>query len=114
MDRKILVALHKNEVAPRFDLATEALLVTVTDQGELLESKTLLLAHASGDDLCDLALNKDAGAVVCGAIEEEYYHYLRWKRVDVLDSVAGPVDAVLERLRRGELRAGDVLFPREA
>ncbi|MES9997007.1 NifB/NifX family molybdenum-iron cluster-binding protein [Desulfovibrio aminophilus] len=113
MDKKILIALRGDEVAPRFDLATEALMVTLTDQGEIVDRKSLLLAHASGDDLCDLALGRDASGVVCGAIEEEYYHYLRWKRVDVLDSVAGPVEDVLRALAGGTLRAGDVLFPRE-
>lgn len=114
---RVLIPLFKDEVAPRFDLAAEALLADVSlGEGEE-ESKTktedFLLPHPSADGLCDLILRKDVDVLICGGIEEEYYHYLRWKRVEVLDNVAGPASDVLERYAQGTLQAGDILFDRE-
>ncbi len=112
MDRRVLITIAKDEIAPRFDLSTEALLLNITESGEIVMRKSFLLAHASGDELCDLALSRDIGTIVCGAIEDEYYHYLRWKRIEVIDFVAGPLDDVLARLTANSLRSGDILYPR--
>jgi predicted Fe-Mo cluster-binding NifX family protein len=97
-------------VSPRFDLCAEALILDL-DGGQTLRRKELVLAHPSADELCDLILKMDVETVVCGAIEEEYYHYLRWKRIEVLDSVAGSVEDVERALKEGRLREGAVLFP---
>ena len=112
MERRILITVARDEIAPRFDLTTEALLLNIAENGEVVMRKSFLLAHASGDELCDLALSRDIGTIVCGGIEDEYYHYLRWKRIDVIDSVMGPVEAVVARLAAGALKAGDILYDR--
>ena len=114
MERRILITVAKDEIAPRFDLTTEALLLNISESGEIVLRKSFLLAHASGDELCDLALSRDIGTIVCGGIEDEYYHYLRWKRIDVIDSVMGPLEIVVTRLATGNLKAGDILYDRAA
>ena len=114
MERRVLITVARDEIAPRFDLATEALLLNISENGEVLQRKTFLLAHASGDELCDLALSRDIGAIVCGGIEEEYYHYLRWKRIDVIDAIMGPLEPGVRRLAENRLRSGDILYEREA
>lgn len=120
---RVLIPLFKDEVAPRFDLAAEALLADVTQDvdgegdghgdGSRIKTEDFLLPHPSADGLCDLILRKDVDVLICGGIEEEYYHYLRWKRVEVLDNVAGPARDVLARYAQGTLQAGDILFDRE-
>jgi hypothetical protein len=112
MERRALITVSKDEVAPRFDLTTEALLLNISEGGEILQRKTFLLAHASGDELCDLALSRDIGTIVCGGIEEEYYHYLRWKRIDIIDSVMGPLESVVMRIAENSLKSGDILYSR--
>jgi len=114
MARKILVTLYRDEVAPRFDLCAEVLLVVVDDSGREIRRQDLVLANSSADDLCDLILDREVAGVITGGIEEEHYHYLRWKRVDVVDAVAGPADEALGRYLEGRLSAGDILFPRAA
>jgi predicted Fe-Mo cluster-binding NifX family protein len=109
MERRILITVDHDEIAPRFDLAMEVLILRLGRDDELAARKSLLLAHPSADELCDLILERDIDAVVCGGIEEEYYHYLRWKRVEVFDGVIGSVDAVIDRLRAGTLTPGDVV-----
>lgn len=110
--KTVLIPLFRNDVAPRFDLAAEVLIAEINAEG--INTTTLILAHSSADELCDLILARNIDAVICGGIEEEYYHYLRWKRVDTIDSVMGPAEIVLDLYCKGALKSGDILFPREA
>lgn len=110
--KRVLIPLYKDEVAPRFDLAPGALLALVGEEGEEMRAEDFLLAQPSADGMCDLILRREADVVICGGIEEEYYHYLRWKRVEVLDNVAGTAQRALEHFRHGRLKAGDILFDR--
>jgi len=112
MGKNILVTLYRSEVSPRFDLATEVLLVTIDADGREVRRQELVLAHASADDLCDLILDREVAVLITGGMEEEHYHYLRWKRLEVLDRVAGLAAEALTRYLRGELESGDILFPR--
>jgi hypothetical protein len=109
MIEKVLIPLLEDDVAPRFDLATDALVIAFGPAGEALEERTVVLAHASADELCKLILTEHVGAVICGGIEDEYYQYLSWKKVRVIDSVIGPARAALARLRDGTLTPATVL-----
>lgn len=109
-----LLALCREEISPRFDMAAEVLIAPVSpeDSSERgkVERKHLVLAHVSSEELCDVITRSGVAVVVCGGIEEDYYHYLRWKRIEVISDVMGPVEAVLDRLAQGLLRAGDCLY----
>lgn len=109
MARKALVPISGDEIAPRFDLASEVVIAAGLEEEGRWEEKIVVLPRASAEQLCELVLAEGAEAVICGGIEEEHYQYLAWKRVEVLDSVIGPWTAALERYRRGELKAGDIL-----
>ena len=74
--------------------------------------KTLVLPHASVEELCHLILAEEVRTVVCGAIEEEYCQYLTWKKITVIDSVMGPWEKALERYTEGCLQPGDILHQR--
>jgi predicted Fe-Mo cluster-binding NifX family protein len=110
--RTVLVPLLRQDVAPRFDLAVEVLVASYDEAGTETGRQHVMLAHSSADELCDFILRQGVNALVVGGIEEEYYHYLRWKRVEVLDGVMGPAELALERFALGRLSAGDILFPR--
>ena len=109
---KVLITILENEVAPRFDLATEVLLATMDQQGQILEEKTIVLPRASSEDLCYMILAENVAVVVCGGIEDEFYQYLAWKKVRVIDSVIGPWDRVLKELGENRLQAGAILLDR--
>ncbi len=113
-EKRVLIPIYREEIHPRFDRAGEILLVTVSEDGQVMERKNLVLAQPSADEICNHVLRERITHVICGAIEEEYYHYLRWKRIDVLDFVAGLAEEALGRFIRGELKSGDVLFGRKA
>jgi predicted Fe-Mo cluster-binding NifX family protein len=109
MEQKVLIPLYADQVAPRFDLATEVSIVSIPDDGRPTEKKTVVLPRASAEQLCHLILTEKIGTVVCGGIEDEYYQYLKWKNVDVLDSVIGSCKKVIKQLESGTLRAGDIV-----
>jgi predicted Fe-Mo cluster-binding NifX family protein len=109
MAAKILIPLMENDVAPRFDLATEALIATDGEGDNFEDHKMVMLPRASADQLCHLAITEGVRFVICGGIEDTYYRYLTWKGVEVLDSVIGPSRLVLKRFVEGALRPGDIL-----
>ncbi|MEW6352448.1 MAG: dinitrogenase iron-molybdenum cofactor biosynthesis protein [Thermodesulfobacteriota bacterium] len=108
--RKVLIALAGDDVAPRFDLALEALVAGIDEHGAIRDERTIILNEASAESLCNLILSQAAEVVVCCGIQEEHYQYLTWKKVQVYDSVAGPAAEVLRRLADGTLRSGDILL----
>lgn len=112
MGGKLLITLMENDVAPRFDLTTEVLLHRGGPAGDAGGRKTLVLPHASAEELCHLILTEEVQTVICGAIEEEYYQYLTWKKITVIDSVMGPWEKALGRFLEGCLQPGDILHQR--
>lgn len=109
MLKKILIPLYEDDVAPRFDLATEVLVVKRDRTGQTEEERVLILPHPSSEKLCHLILTEGVEAVICGGIEEEYYDYLTWKKVLVMDNVIGSSRSALKRFFRGNLKSGDIL-----
>lgn len=112
MATKVLICLHGNEVTPRFDLATEVLIAFIGDDRKVQGERVVVLPQASAEMLCHMVLTESIQVVICGGIEEEYYQYLTWKRVNVLDSVIGDYQEALARLAEGRLQAGDILVDR--
>ena len=110
MSKKVLVTLYGNDVAPRFDLTTEVLIASVTEEGSVREEKTMVLPQASAEKLCHLVLTDAIQTVICGGIEQEFYEYLTWKKVMVIDSVSGSIERVLQRFGEGRLKTGDLLL----
>lgn len=106
--RKILIALHGDEVSPRFDLTSEAWIGSIHD-GQIVRSRNVVLPQASSEGLCHLAVTEDVDALVCGGIEDEFFQYLHWKRITVYDNVIGTADSVTRAYIDGTLTAGAVL-----
>lgn len=96
--KRVLIPLLGDDVAPRFDLAPEALIAVIELDGKTNVEKSIILPQASAESLCALVLTEKVDVVVCCAIEEEYYQYLAWKKAKVIDGVMGPYPQVLERL----------------
>jgi predicted Fe-Mo cluster-binding NifX family protein len=107
---RVLIPLVGDDIAPRFDLAQEALIVAVEPQGRVSVEKSIILSHASAEALCRLIMTEKVDTVVCCAIEEEYHQYLTWKKVKVIDSVMGPSAKILERMAKGTIANGENLL----
>ncbi|HMK36930.1 MAG TPA: dinitrogenase iron-molybdenum cofactor biosynthesis protein [Desulfomonilaceae bacterium] len=107
---KILIPLLGDDVAPRFDLAPEALVAVLRPDGTYAEERTIILSEASAEELCRLVLTEKIDLVVCCGIDDEYYQYLNWKKVKVVDSVIGSSARILDRVKKGTLQDGDNLL----
>lgn len=109
MKQKVFMPLYDEEVAPRFDLATEVLLAELGLKGRIVQEKVLILPGPSSERMCHMILSEGIGVVVCGGIEQEIYDYLTWKQIKVIDNVIGGSHAVLRRYAAGRLVAGDIV-----
>lgn len=109
---KAVITIWDQYVAPRFDLATEVLVAILRD-GKVEKTRTVIPASASPDENCRLILAEQADVVVTGGIQRRYYDYLKWKKVEVLDSVMGPWEKALQKLAKGELASEAILYDRE-
>ena len=56
--------LHENDVAPRFDLATEALIVTGIEKTDSGDKRIMVLPRPSADQLCHLIITEDVQTVI--------------------------------------------------
>lgn len=106
---KFLVTTQAEDVAPRFDLATEVTIVTIVNNRQTGEPRTILLPGPSADELCGLVLKEDVSVVICGGIEEEHYQYFSWKKIKVIDRVIGRTVEVLRLAIANKLRPGAVV-----
>jgi predicted Fe-Mo cluster-binding NifX family protein len=110
MQKKVLICLYGNDVAPRFDLTTEVFIASVGPENRIEDENTVVLPRASAEELCHMILTADIQTVICGGIEEEYYQYLIWKRINIFDSVIGSCDRVIEDFTKGTLQSGAILY----
>lgn len=93
---KILLVLQGAWIAPRFDLATEVLIIQIDAQGSPAgEPREILLPGPSAEELCRLILKEGITHVICGGIEEGHYRYLTWKGLKVRDHIIGTGKEVL-------------------
>ena len=109
-DQKILIPLYEDQVAPRFDLALEVYHALITKDGRAKEERTVVLPSVSAERLCHHILAEKIRTVICGAIADQYYQYLKWKKVNVVDSVIGYRKEVVNQFASGNLQAGAVLI----
>lgn len=109
MPTNAMICLHGDEVAFRFDLTSEVLIAMIGDNGQVHQEKVVVLPQASAEILCRMVLTENIQVVVCGGIEEQYYQYLTWKRVRVLDAIIGDSSLALAQLAAGRLQPGDIL-----
>jgi predicted Fe-Mo cluster-binding NifX family protein len=106
---KILITINKDEVAPRFDLASE-IQITETEAGKITgEPRLILLTGSSGEDICALAIKENISLLICGGIEDAHYQYLKWKKIKVVDGVIGPYEQALLSAMKNDLKPGAIL-----
>ena len=112
MIHKIIIPVHQKDIAPRFDLATEALIILISNGSVVEEEKTIVLPRSSADELCHLLLSENVNTLICGAIEDEYYQFLKWKKIYIFDSIVGDWPTAFKRWQENNLTSGDILSTR--
>ena len=99
-------------VAPRFDLATEILIVRFENDAIIGEPRTIIMERPSEEELCQIVVKENITDIVCGGIEELHYNFLAWKKVKVLDAVIGDWKTVIDKALAGTLQQGEIIAER--
>lgn len=113
MDHKLSIPVHHEGIASRFDMATEVFVIELDENMNVLAKKTIVLPRSSADELCYLMLAEHITTLICGAIEDEHYQFLKWKQIAIFDSIIGGWSDALDRWRQNTLQSGDVLSERQ-
>ena len=108
--KKVLIVLDGNDIAPRFDLSLELLIVSLGKGGKPAGKRDVVLARPSVEELCRVVSAENAHTVICGGIEKDHLQYLGWKNVEVIHSVIGSAEVALRRFLKGSLNSGDILL----
>lgn len=112
MFHKVAIPIKKDRIASRFDLAAEVAIIEFSEELKVKNKKIIVLPGSSPDDLSHLILSENINTLICGAIEEEYFQFLRWKKIVILDSVVGGWGEAFDRWQKAILRPGDILCER--
>lgn len=107
--QKLMVVIQGDFVAPRFDLATESLIVRLENGQVVGEPKMIIRERPSDEALCQMAVEEHITNIICGGIEEVHFNFLVWKKVSVLDAVIGNWRTALEKGVAGTLLQGEIL-----
>jgi predicted Fe-Mo cluster-binding NifX family protein len=112
MTYKISIPVMQDNIAPRFDMATEAFIIILSDNMTVKEKKNIVMPRSSADELCYLILSEDINTLICGAIEDEHYQFLKWKKIKIFDSIAGTWSDAFDKWKKNTLSPGDILSDR--
>ncbi|MCJ2165007.1 MULTISPECIES: NifB/NifX family molybdenum-iron cluster-binding protein [unclassified Pseudodesulfovibrio] len=110
---KILIPLLGKELAPRFDLAPEVLIVSVTRETSVMgkiSERTVKLDEPSSETMYKLIISETIQTILCAGIEKEVYEFLKRKGITVIDNICGAVDPVLEAYLVHRLTPGHNYF----
>ncbi|MGE4558996.1 MAG: NifB/NifX family molybdenum-iron cluster-binding protein [Desulfobulbus sp.] len=106
---KILLTVQDNSIAPRFDQATEVIIVDHDGERATTEPRTIILPHRSAEELSDLIVKEGVQCVICGGIEDSFHKFFLWKKITIIDGVIGSHAEALAKVLAGELRPGAIL-----
>ncbi len=110
--KKILIPISGDDVAPRFDLATEVLIIFISKANTVEEERAVVLPGASAEELCHLILKENIHVLICSAIEDEFYQFLRWKKITIFDSIISTWQDAFDTYRNKTLKSGAILYTR--
>ena len=112
MTHKLCIPVDQENIAPRFDMAIEVFIILLSVDMAVEEKKTIVLSRSSADELCHLILSENITTLICGAIEDEYYQFLKWKKIKIFDSIAGTWSDAFDKWKQNTLSSGDILSDR--
>jgi len=107
--RKLLIPIQGDYVAPRFDLATEILILRFEKKKMDGDLRTIIMERPSDEALCQMVAEENITDLVCGGIDEVHYNFLVWKKVNVIDAVIGSWRQTVEKVLNSELKQGEIL-----
>lgn len=108
--RKLLIPIQGDFIAPRFDLATEVMIVRFEDDRITEKPRSIIMERPSNERLCQMVVAEHITDLICGGIEELHYKFLVWKKINVFDSVIGDWQTAIDKILAGKISQGDIFF----
>lgn len=110
MMKKLMVIIQGDFIAPRFDLATEIVIVRFENGKIIGEPKMIIRERPSDEELCQMAVEENITNIICGGIEEVHFNFLVWKKMVVLDAVIGSWQKAVDKAVAGKLNQGEIII----
>ncbi|PIE65109.1 MAG: hypothetical protein CSA26_04505 [Desulfobacterales bacterium] len=111
--RKLLLPIQGDFIAPRFDLATEIVVVRFEEGKVAGEPRNFIMDSPSDEELCQMIVELNITDVVCGGIEELHYNFLIWKKVNVIDGIIADWHTALDKAVVDGLQPETLLKPQK-
>ena len=106
---RYIITIAGNYISPRLDMTLEILIANSKNSELVGKPQTILLNRTTSEDMCELIIKENADILICGGIEERYYKYLQWKKTNVIESVIGPHEKVLNLAIKKQLAPGQIV-----
>ncbi|WFS61413.1 NifB/NifX family molybdenum-iron cluster-binding protein [Pseudodesulfovibrio thermohalotolerans] len=109
----ILIPIMDDELSPRFDLAPEVLIISITRETSAmgtLNERVISFETPSAEAMYRLVMAENIQTIICAGMENEVFEFLKRKGIKVIDNVCGPVDPILEAYLAGQLSPGQYYF----
>jgi len=107
---KIAVPVLDNKISPRFDSTYKFMFVSV-DNGKINVKEYMALSTINPiqrvNELADMSID----TVICGVVNEFTLSLLDKKGINVIHSVVGNTEEVLNLFLSGKLKQGITIFP---
>jgi len=87
---KILLTVHDNSIAPRFDQTAEVIIAEHDGHGLTAEPRTIILPYKSAEALSELIVNEGVQCVVCGGIEDGCHNFSPGKKSRLSTASSAP------------------------
>ncbi|BCS87788.1 dinitrogenase iron-molybdenum cofactor biosynthesis protein [Pseudodesulfovibrio sediminis] len=110
---KILIPILDNNIAPRFDLSADVLIVSIsleTSTTGKIKEKVMLLDNPSAESMYRLIMSENIQTIICAGIEKEIYDFLKRKGFGIIDNICGPVDAVIDAYIIGNIDSNQSFY----
>lgn len=107
---KLAIPLFGKRISPRFDCATELLLITIENKEALKREKLLWRGLHAYERITEL-IKMGVDMLICGAIDGFSHTLLAQKGIKVYSWVTGEAENAIELFLKGHLQPGMILMP---
>lgn len=100
--RRIAVPVFKGRVSPVLDTCTQLLVMELNDKAAITR-RTILMKGVSLFERARELHKLGLGVIICGAVSDALFNLLRESDIELVCSISGDVDDVIDAYRNGTL-----------
>ncbi len=108
---KVAIPQFGSRVSPRFDFASEVLIVTIKD-GNVIDRQQHSLINLNTIRRSILLREQGVDVLICGAISDFAVRFLLGNGIQVISMVVGETEEAIKRIIDGTLFSATITIPR--